>query len=64
MASPRPTSVPKGEVAGTCSHYVAKAKFLKPTDTLTVVVEVEIDGRKRKCTWKNFEVAKFTHAAE
>ena len=55
---------PKGEAAGTCSHFVAKAAFLKPTDTLTIVVEVEVDGRKRKCTWKNFEVAKFTHAAE
>ena len=55
---------PKGEAAGTCSHFVAKAAFLKPTDTLTVVVEVELDGRKRKCTWKEFEVAKFTHAAE
>ena len=55
---------PKGEAAGTCSHFVAKAAFLKPTDTLTVVIEVEIDGRKRKCTWKNFDVTKFTHAAE
>ena len=55
---------PKGEAAGTCSHFVAKAAFLKPDDTLGVTVEVEIDGRKRKCTWKNFEVAKFTHAAE
>ena len=55
---------PKLEAAGTCSHYVAKATFLKPTDTLTVVIEVEIDGRKRKCTWKNFELAKFTHASE
>ena len=55
---------PKGEAAGTCSHYVAKAAFLKPADTLTVVIEVEIDGRKRKCTWKNFEVAKFTHHAD
>ena len=55
---------PTGEAAGTCSHFVAKAAFLKPTDTLTVVVEVELDGRKRKCTWKEFEVAKFTHAAE
>jgi hypothetical protein len=33
---------PKREAAGTCSHYVAKAAFLKPTDTLTVVVEVAI----------------------
>ena len=55
---------PKGEAAGSCSHFVAKAAFLKPDDTLTVVVEAELDGRQRKCTWKNFEVAKFTHAAE
>lgn len=55
---------PKGEAAGTCSHFVAKAAFLKADDTLTVVVEVEIDGRKRKCTWKNFEVKKFTHHAD
>ena len=55
---------PQGEAAGSCSHFVAKAAFLKPDDTLTVVIEVELDGRKRKCTWRNFEVAKFTHAAE
>ena len=55
---------PKGEAAGTCSHFVAKAAFLKADDTLTVVVEVEIDGRKRKCTWKNFEVKKFIHHAD
>ena len=55
---------PKGEAAGTCSHFVAKAAFLKADDALTVVVEVEIDGRKRKCTWKNFDVKKFTHHAD
>ena len=55
---------PKGEAAGSCSHFVAKAAFLKPTDTLTVVIKAEFDGRERKCTWKNFEVAKFTHHAD
>jgi len=55
---------PKGEAAGTCSHFVAKAAFLKPDDTLGVTVEVEIEGRKRKCVWKGFEVKRFTHHAD
>ncbi len=55
---------PQGEAAGTCSHFVAKAPLLKPDDTVTVTVETELDGRKRKATWKNFNVKKYTHHAD
>jgi hypothetical protein len=62
---PAPASErPKDEKPGTCSHYVAKAPFMKPDDTLTVTISVELDGRVRKCSWKNFEVKKFTHHVE
>ena len=62
---PAPASErPKGEPPGSYSHYVAKAPFLKADDNLTVVVEVELDGRKRKCTWRGFDVKKFTHHAD
>jgi hypothetical protein len=29
-----------------------------------VTIETELDGRKRKATWKNFDVKKYTHHAE
>ena len=61
---PAPADERKGDAAGTCSHFVAKAAFLKPGDKLTVTVEAEFDGRKRKGVWKGFDVAKYTHAAE
>jgi hypothetical protein len=59
---PAPSSVrPKDEKPGACSHFVAKAPWMKSTDTLEVVVQVELDGRLRKSTWRNFEVKNFTH---
>lgn len=50
---------PKDEEAGKCSHFVAKAPFLKPTDTLTVRLTVMIRDKERTVTWENFDVKKF-----
>lgn len=52
---------PAGETAGTCSHFVAKTPWLTPGDLWTIVVEVELDGRNRKATWKNFSPKAFAH---
>lgn len=58
---PAPASErPKDEEAGKCSHFVAKAPFLKPTDTLTVTLKVMIRDKERTVTWENFDVRKFT----
>lgn len=55
---------PKDEPAGSCSHFVAKAPWLKPDDVLTVIAEVNLDGRVRRPAWRQFIIAKYTHAAE
>jgi hypothetical protein len=52
---------PKDEEAGKCSHFVAKAPFLKPTDTLTVTLKVVIRDKERTVTWEEFDVKKFHH---
>ena len=52
---------PKDEVAGTCSHYVAKAPWMKADDIFTLTIEAELDGRIRKATWKSFNPKKYAH---
>lgn len=55
---------PKGEGPGQCSHYVAKCPWLKPDMMLYVTFEVQLDGKTRKSTWKNFDVKANTHHSE
>jgi hypothetical protein len=55
---------PKDEKPGTCSHYVAKAPFLKETDTVTVTMKVVIRERERTVRWQNLEVKKYSHKHE
>ena len=52
---------PKDEKPGTCSHYVAKAPFMKSTDILTVTMKIVIREKERTVEWKDFEVKKFGH---
>ncbi len=52
---------PKDEKPGTCSHYVAKAPFIKDTDKLTVTMKVVVREKERTVTWENFDVKKFSH---
>jgi hypothetical protein len=59
-ASERPKDEPKGK----CSHFVAKAPWMKADDTLFVQFELEVDGKMRKSTWKSFDVKKNTHHSE
>ena len=59
---PAPASErPKDEKPGTASRFVAKAPWMKANDTLTVTVEVEVDGRKRRPRWSKFIPEKYTH---
>jgi hypothetical protein len=55
---------PKGEKPGTCSHFVAKAPWLKPDDSLTVVLNLELDGRRHRVTWNKFVPKQYAHHAE
>jgi len=55
---------PKDEKPGTCSHFVAKAEWMKPTDILTVVFHLELDGERSRVTWENFNPKKYAHHEE
>ena len=55
---------PKDEKPGTYSHYVAKAPFLKETDTITVTMKVVIREMERTVRWQNLEVKKYSHKHE
>ena len=55
---------PKGEKAGTCSHYVAKAPWMKPADELTVAVTLELDGERHRVTFEKFNPKKYAHHEE
>ncbi len=52
---------PKGEKAGTCSHFVARAPWMKAGDRLYVVVKVQVDGKELTARWKNFNPKKYAH---
>jgi hypothetical protein len=52
---------PKDEKAGTCSHFVAKTPWLKPTDEITVAVPLELGGERFRVTWEKFNPKKYAH---
>jgi hypothetical protein len=52
---------PQGEKPGTCSHFVAKAPWLKPDVTLEVVAPLTLDGDKYRVEWKGFNPNKYAH---
>jgi len=61
---PAPMEERKGDPAGACSHFVAKAPWMTRDDVLTVTAQLDIDGKPRKPTWKTFEVKKYAHHEE
>jgi hypothetical protein len=52
---------PKGEKEGTCSHFVAKAPWMKPDETLYVRAEIKLDGKGVTVRWKDFVPKKYAH---
>lgn len=52
---------PKDEPEGSCSHFVAKADWLKPDDKITIYLELELNGRVSKPVWRNFVPKNFVH---
>lgn len=59
-----PEERPEGEKAGTCSHFIAKAPWMKPEDDLLVVAKFTVDGKDIVARWKNFNPKKFAHHVE
>lgn len=52
---------PKGEKPGTCSHFVAKAPWIKADERLIVVVRIPMDGKEVTIRWKDFLPKKYAH---
>jgi hypothetical protein len=55
---------PKDEKPGTCSHFVAKAPWMKPGDTLHVVLNLTLEGERYRVTWEKFNPKKYAHHEE
>ena len=51
----------KDDPPGKCSHFVAKAGWMKPDDVLSMRATVEIDGTPRRVGWKDFNPKKYAH---
>jgi len=55
---------PAGEKAGTCSHFVAKAPWMKRSDNLKVDGTVTASGFDFKVAWRNFVPERYAHHVE
>jgi hypothetical protein len=59
-----PEERPTGEGDEKCSHFVAKAGWMKPEDTLYVVARITVDGKELTARWENFLPGKYAHHHE
>lgn len=58
---PAPKDERKDDPDGKCSHFVAKAGWMKPTDALTVTTTVTIHDKPTPIEWKDFNPKKYAH---
>ena len=58
---PAPKDERKDDPDGKCSHFVAKAPWMKAEDVLTVTAATTINGKPTTIEWKNFTPQKFAH---
>lgn len=52
---------PKGEKAGTCSHFIAKVPWMKAGDNLSIVTFLMLEGERYRVSWENFNPKKYAH---
>ena len=55
---------PAGEPAERCSHFVAKAPWMKPDQALYLVARLTIDGEAIAIRWKDFLPSRYAHHIE
>lgn len=60
--TPGPKGERKADKAGECSRFETEAAWLKPTDKLTVTLN--INGTPKKVVWVDFDVKKYSHEGE
>jgi hypothetical protein len=58
---PAPKDERKDDPDGKCSHFVAKAPWMKAEDVLTVTAAATINGKPTTIEWKNFNPKKYAH---
>ena len=58
---PAPKEERKTDKDGECSHFEAKAPWMKPDDTLAVTAMIDLAGKPRKVEWKDFNPKKNSH---
>ena len=58
---PAPKDERKDDPDGKCSHFVAKASWMKAEDVLTVTAATTINGKPNTIEWKNFNPKKYAH---
>jgi hypothetical protein len=56
-----PNERPAAEADGTCSHYVAKAPWMKPGERLRVETALPVDGTQTAMVWRDFEPRTYAH---
>lgn len=54
----------KGDPPGKCSHFTARAPWMKPDDVLTVSMKIPLEGKTHTVTWNNFNPKKYAHFEE
>lgn len=65
MFEPAPADErPVGEPVDRCSHFVAKAPWMKPDQPLYVVARVMLDGKEQSIRWKDFLPSRYAHHVE
>ncbi len=61
---PAPLDERKDDKPDTCSHFVAKAPWMKADDDLYVSVKLTLDGAEESIRWRNFNPKKYAHHEE
>jgi hypothetical protein len=61
---PAPKNERKDDPDAKCSHFSAKAGWMKHADVLTVTATVDIHGKPTPIEWKGFNPKKYAHHDE
>ena len=61
---PAPKDERKDDPDGKCSHFSAKAAWMKANDVLTVSGTIPIEGKLHAIEWKDFNPKKYAHFEE
>jgi hypothetical protein len=61
---PAPKDERAGDPEGTCSHFTAKAPWVRHADRLTVTAALPLDGKPTEVRWAGFDPKKYAHVDE